>query len=146
MINEKIEDLLPQRPPFLFADKVSDFHPGKFSETELFLRPDFGFFKGHFPNNPVMPGVLICEAMAQCCGTFIALSEKLEGKSENELYYLASSNVKFLSVVRAGETLKIRASLVKMFQGLAQFSVEAASNGRAAAKGTIVLASSKNAK
>lgn len=146
MIEENIENLLPQRAPFLFVDKVLNFEKNRSVECELFLNPDKAFFKGHFPNNPIMPGVLITESLAQTCGTLIALTEKEEGKTENELFYLASCNIKFLSVVKAGETLNLKSNLIKNFQGLAQFSVEATADKRPAARGTIVLASSKNAK
>jgi 3-hydroxyacyl-[acyl-carrier-protein] dehydratase len=68
-------DLLPHRPPFLFVDEVLELVPGVSARTRWHVDPDAFFFAGHFPGNPILPGVIIVEALAQT-GALIALSEE----------------------------------------------------------------------
>ncbi len=144
---DKIKEMLPHREPFLMVDCVTKYKAKSEIETELFLDENLPFFAGHFPNNPIMPGVLTCEAMAQTAGLLISLSEKDAGNAENvgKLFYLASSNIKYLNIARAKETLTFNAHLLKDFQGLCQFEVEARSGRTPIAKGILVLASAENA-
>ena len=84
---EDILPVLPHRPPFLFVDRVMMLEPHKLIIAERTLRPDEPQFAGHFPGRPIMPGVLIAEALAQTSGLLIGLSEKLSsaraaGKAE----------------------------------------------------------------
>ena len=61
---EKVKSILPQREPFLFVDEVLEIEEGKRIVAKKYLDPEADFFKGHFPGKPIMPGVLIIEAMA----------------------------------------------------------------------------------
>jgi len=86
---KEIFDYLPHRYPFLLVDRVTDFEAGKrltAFKNVTFNEPQF---TGHFPNNPIMPGVMIIEAMAQCTGilAFRSQAEKPDGSS---MYYLAA--------------------------------------------------------
>jgi len=139
---DKIKECLPHREPFIFVDKVVNFSEKKSIEAELYLDKSLPFFEGHFPNNPIMPGVLTCEALAQTSGLLIALSGETLGK----LFYLASANMKYMSVAKAGDTLNLKSVLMKDFQGLVQFSVEAFVGREPIAKGSIVLAAEENVK
>ncbi len=137
---DEVKKYLPQREPFLFVDSVESYERGKSVECRL-----YPFFKGHFPDNPIMPGVLMVEAMAQASGIIVAL-DAAGGAQPTEparVFYLASNNVKFTNVVHAGETLAIRAELAKSFGALRQFSVEISSGRKVAASGTLVLAEAK---
>lgn len=149
MILEKSEIIkfLPQRDPFLMVDRVVDFTAAKAITAELDIPETLPFFKGHFPSMPIMPGVLMVEAMAQTSGLLIALTA-LEKKEESQasLFYLASNNVKFKSVVHAGGKLILKSVLVREFDGLFNFFVEAFNVREVAASGSIVLASGKNVK
>lgn len=141
---EEIKNHLPHRHPFLFVDLVKTFAEGKSLEAEFFMDASLEFFKGHFPENPIMPGVLILEALAQASGLIISLSKN--GVAPNEapkVFYLASNNIKFLSVARAGETLVLKSNLLKTFDGLFQFSVEAYCGREKVAAGSLVLAEPK---
>ena len=71
---EQIEQILPHRSPFLFVDAVRELDAGKRILAELELRADEPHFEGHFPGRPIMPGVLIAEALAQTSGLLLALS------------------------------------------------------------------------
>ncbi len=144
MILEKsdIESYLPHRAPFVFVDGVMEYCAGKSLEATLYLNPNFPFFKGHFPHNPIMPGVLITESLAQTCGLLLALDAKAESDSSTflpKVFYLASNNMKFLSVARAGDNLTLKCALTKKFATLAQFSVEALRGREKIASGVIVL-------
>lgn len=140
MDKDEIKKLLPHREPFLMVDKVVS-HTDTQIECELFLDETLPFFKGHFPNQPIMPGVLTCEALAQTGGILLALKNGKNGK----IFYLASANMKYLKVARPPDTLKLCAKIVRSFNGLFQFSATAFVDAEKVAEGTIVLAVPKNA-
>lgn len=164
---DEIKKCLPQREPFLMVDRVVDFDEKVGIVAELDLPESLPFFKGHFPNMPIMPGVLMTEALAQTCGLYVALAKKNAaggnsgcaagckadnpsggafGGESGELFFLASSNIKFKSVVRAGATLTMKAQQGRGFGGLYSFSASAYNGRELAATGTIVLASKENVK
>lgn len=172
---DEIKKCLPQREPFLMVDRVVDFDEKGGIVAELDLPESLPFFKGHFPNMPIMPGVLMTEALAQTCGLYVALAKKnaasgnsgcaaedaadcaagcktdnpsggVFGGESGELFFLASSNIKFKSVVRAGATLTMKAQQGRGFGGLYSFSASAYNGRELAATGTIVLASKENVK
>lgn len=148
MVLEKSEitAYLPQRDPFLMVDRVVEFDAEKGIAAELDLPERLPFFRGHFPSMPIMPGVMIAEALAQTCGLYIALSARARGEApqEGRIFFLAAANLKFKSVVRAGERLSMRASFTREYGGLHSFSAEAFGKRGAAASGTVVLASGEN--
>lgn len=172
---DEIKKCLPQREPFLMVDRVVDFDERGGIVAELDLPESLPFFKGHFPNMPIMPGVLMTEALAQTCGLYVALAKKNAaggnsggaaedaadcaagcktdnpsvdtfGGESGELFFLASSNIKFKSVVKAGATLTMKAQQGRGFGGLYSFSASAYNGRELAATGTIVLASKENVK
>ena len=172
---DEIKKCLPQREPFLMVDRVVDFDEKGGIVAELDLPESLPFFKGHFPNMPIMPGVLMTEALAQTCGLYVALAKKNAaggnsgcaaedvadcaegceadnssggafGGESGELFFLASSNIKFKSVVKAGATLTMKAQQGRGFGGLYSFSASAYNGRELAATGTIVLASKENGK
>ena len=98
-------NILPQRPPFLFIDKVLEFDPHhkKVICLKNVTSNDY-FFKGHFPSRPVMPGVLIIEAMAQVGGVLMLADQKNRGKLA---YFMAADKVKFRKTVIPGDQLVI---------------------------------------
>ena len=135
---EQIKQYLPHREPFIFVDSVDEFS-GSSIKASLNLRREMPFFAGHFPEEPIMPGVLMQEALAQASGLVISLQKNSGGG----IFYLASANIKFLEVVRPDCVLELRSRLERSFGGLYQFAVEACAGGKTAARGTIVLASAK---
>ena len=68
---EEIHRRIPHRPPFLFIDKIIEINDDS-AKASLFVKPDFPFFKGHYPGNPIMPGVLLCESVFQTGAIFLA--------------------------------------------------------------------------
>ena len=147
LAKDDIKNFLPHREPFLFVDAVDEFGRRGLSAT-LYLDPAMPFFAGHFPGEPIMPGVLAVEALAQASGLCLALSKKAVGEewSGGNIFYLASSNIKFVSVAKAGDTLKLKSAMTREFGGLYHFSVEASSGANVIASGSLVLASPENVK
>jgi 3-hydroxyacyl-[acyl-carrier-protein] dehydratase len=103
-------DLLPHRPPFLFVDEVLALAPGESARARLYVDPDAAFFAGHFPGNPILPGVIIVEALAQT-GALAALAEPDSG---GKLALFAGiERARFRRVVRPGEELVLETRLTR---------------------------------
>jgi 3-hydroxymyristoyl/3-hydroxydecanoyl-(acyl carrier protein) dehydratase len=137
-----IQQILPHRPPFLFVDNILECNTGTAIVTERRVSSQEPFFKGHFPGNPVMPGVLITEALAQTCGLLMGLTlREKEPSVEKSLagFVLTSIDIKFLLPVRPGSTLRMTATLKKQFGNLYRFSVAGFVSDRVVAKGILSL-------
>lgn len=101
----EIKELIPQRPPFLFVDKITKLEEKKINTT-LFLSGEEDFFKGHFPGNPIMPGVLLQEALFQ---SGAALMAQKAGAGLGVVTRV--QNAKFKNMVRPGDTLEMEVEL-----------------------------------
>ncbi len=112
MLNkEEIKAIIPHREPFLLVDEITELEVGKRAVGIKFVSPDAFWFQGHFPEMPVMPGVLILEAMAQT-GAVAALSlPEMKGKIA---VFGSANNVKFKRMVVPGDTLRMEVEMVKM--------------------------------
>lgn len=140
---EDILPVLPHRPPFLFVERVLELEPYRYIVAERTLRPDEPQFKGHFPGRPIMPGVLVTEALAQASGLLLGLSERASqttAPGSPKMFFLAATNVKFTHPAAPGEVLVLRAEIDKQFSGLYRFNVEAAAGRNVIARGTLTLA------
>ncbi len=106
-----IESLLPHRKPFLFVDSIEHYDENTCTCTRKFTEDDF-FFKGHFPEYPVVPGVILIETMAQAGGAALSLQKKLP---EGALFFLASvDKVKFRNQVRPGDTVRMEVTNLRV--------------------------------
>ncbi len=140
---EDILSILPHRPPFLFVDKVTKLVPDKEIVAERAIRDDEPFFKGHFPQKHIMPGVLVMDALAQTSGLLWGLSKKATGAvltKEPRIFFLASSTIKFVNPSFPGETLTLLAWFERSFGQLFSYSVEAIVKRKVVAKGSLTLA------
>lgn len=139
---DQILAILPHRPPFLFVDRVVKLVPFKRIVTERVLRPDEPHFAGHFPSKPIMPGVLITDALAQTAGLLIGLSSQQENREEphGEIFFLGSANMKYPSPALPGETLRMTAHAEGTSGRLSRFNVEACVQRRLVASGSLTLA------
>jgi 3-hydroxymyristoyl/3-hydroxydecanoyl-(acyl carrier protein) dehydratase len=138
-----IEEILPHRRPFLFVDRVMIFDAGKNIITEKDLAIDDCYFSGHFPGNPVMPGIIVSEALAQTCGLLMGLTWREKDRlvdHEKMNLFLANVHMKFASPAKPGDTLRLKASFKKEYGGLFLFDVAALVLCGLIAKGTLSLA------
>ena len=108
---KEIMSILPHRYPFLLIDRITDMTPGHKVTAIKNITMNEQFFTGHFPQEPVMPGVLIIEAMAQAGGVAILSLDGFKGK----LAYLAAvDNAKFRGKVVPGDNLRLEVEIIKM--------------------------------
>ena len=107
---EDVLKAIPHRPPFLFVDKIVELTDTKIQTTKE-IKPEDDFFKGHYPSNPIMPGVLICESIFQTGA--ILLSHIITDISEGTPVLTRINNAKFKNIVRPGDTLEIEAEVVE---------------------------------
>lgn len=139
-----IEEVLPHRNPFLFVDRVVEWVPGEKIVAERDLREGEPYFAGHFPGRPIMPGVLVSEALAQASGLLLGLTWRQQGappaSEGSRMLYLAGMEMKYLSVVGPGDTLTLRATLAKTFGTLYRFEVDASAGSTSVARGKLTLA------
>lgn len=141
MTNIDIQKILPHRYPFLLVDKITDMEEGKWITGIKNVTVNEPFFQGHFPGNPIMPGVLICEALAQVGAVLLLGMEENKGKLG---VFTGINNFKFRKQVVPGDTLKLRAELVTYRHGMGKANVEATVDGKTAAKGEISFAVIEN--
>ena len=108
---KEIMEILPHRAPFLLIDTVEELDPGKRVVAKKCVTYNEPFFQGHFPGNPVMPGVLICEALAQAGAVAILGLDENKGKTA---YFASMDKVKFKKKVLPGDVLMLEVELVKI--------------------------------
>ncbi|GEP19228.1 3-hydroxyacyl-ACP dehydratase FabZ [Pediococcus argentinicus] len=106
----EIMDFIPNRYPILFMDRVEELEPDKSITAIKNVTINEEYFQGHFPGNPVMPGVLIIESLAQAASILILKSESFAGKTA---YLGAINNAKFRQIVRPGDVLELHVEMVK---------------------------------
>lgn len=107
---KEIEELIPHRHPFLLLDYVEDYRQGEYCVAYKGVSFREEFFKGHFPQEPVMPGVLIVEALSQAGAVAILSKEENKGKIA---YFGGINNCKFRGKVIPGDKLKLEAEIIK---------------------------------
>lgn len=135
----EIQKWLPHRYPFLLIDKVLDLVSDQYIVAVKNVTMNEGFFQGHFPNNPVMPGVLICEAMAQAAAVLARYSEPVLLKEKN-LYLVGADNFKWKKMVLPGDTLRIHMRSVRKRNPLWVMEGDVSVDGKVVASGTISAA------
>lgn len=142
MIEMDIFDVLkhlPQRYPILMIDRVKHLDPGKRIVALKNVSANEPYFQGHFPGRPIMPGVLILEAMAQAAGALIISGEKAK-QHENIYYYVGIDDARFKKPVIPGDQLELDVKVERMLRGIGKFSCVAQVAGEIAAEATILLA------
>jgi len=116
---KEIQKLLPHRYPFLFVDRIIDIEPGIKAVGIKNVTINEEFFQGHFPGHPIMPGVLIIEALAQVAGVLAFRSGISEGKS---VYFMSIDKAKFRKPVVPGDQLRLEISIVQQRGNVWKFS------------------------
>ena len=131
---------LPHREPFLFIDEVIDIDLGNSIHAIKKVLPEEDCLRGHFPGNPIMPGVIIIEALAQASG-ILGFKTMDKTPQEGSLYVFAGvDNVRFRKRVRPGDTLHLFSKVVNVKRGIWKFDVRAEVNDELACSATIMCA------
>lgn len=133
----QIMEIIPQRSPFLMIDRVEEYIPGESAIAYKNVCINEPFFQGHFPGNPIMPGVLIVEAMAQT-GAVAVLSLE-ENKGKNALFG-EIDKLKFKKQVVPGDVLKLEVKIIKRKGPIGVGEAIATVDGKLAAKGELTFA------
>lgn len=126
---------LPHRAPFIFVDRVMELHPGERAVCAKTFSPDEPFFRGHFPGDPLVPGVILAEALAQTAGL-------AAGQTGRTFRLTAVKGMKFLQAVRPLDAIVLTARKIATVGGLWQFEVAARVEDRTVAEGVVVLSES----
>lgn len=106
----EIQEMIPHRYPFLFVDRVLELEPGKNIVAIKNVTVDEPFFQGHFPGRPIMPGVLMVEAMAQVGGILV---RKSSGTEDNMVYFMSIEKAKFRKPVVPGDQLRMEVEITQ---------------------------------
>lgn len=130
---EVIEGILPHRDPFVWVSRIVAIEPGASIEGELDVPADLDIFRGHFPDHPVLPGVIIMEALAQAASFCILAARAGEG---NLGFFAGIDNAKFRNQVRPGDTVTLEAAIVKSSRRLCVAEVKASVDGKVCATAT----------
>jgi 3-hydroxyacyl-[acyl-carrier-protein] dehydratase len=133
----EIEAILPHRDPFLLIDEVVELEPGSRVVARKKVRADEWYLTGHFPGRPIMPGVLIVEAMAQT-GAVAVLSEE-ENRGRLALF-AGIDGVRFKRIVEPGDELELTCDLEKVRGPIGKGRAEARVDGELAARGVLTFA------
>lgn len=110
LYREDIKKIIPHREPMLLIDRIVELKEGEFIKAEYDLDPTLNYLKGHFPEMPVMPGVLTVESMAQTADVLLLLTERYKGKIP---YFVGIDGVRFMKKVQPGDTISIEAEIEK---------------------------------
>ena len=138
-INEVLAHL-PQRFPMMMLDRVKEFEPFKRIVAVKNVSANEPYFPGHFPQRPIMPGVLILEAMAQAAGVLVFRSRGEKPNPDSLYYYVGIDRARFKRPVVPGDQLEIEVHLERQLRGIGRFRCEARVAGELAAEATILCA------
>ncbi|MEO6925461.1 MAG: 3-hydroxyacyl-ACP dehydratase FabZ [Rhodanobacter sp.] len=138
---EQIQQLLPHRYPFLLVDRVIELVPETSVVALKNVTINEPFFTGHFVGHPVMPGVLIIEAMAQAAGLLTQLSRRLKGDNGSPLFYLVKvDNARFTAPVVPGDQLRLEVTLKRQMRGMGLFLARSVVDGKEVASCELMCA------
>ena len=136
---EQIMELIPHRYPFLLVDKVLDYEAGDWIKAVKNISFNEPQFQGHFPSHPVMPGVMIIEAMAQSAGVLTQLSRA--GQANDALFYLVKvDNAKFTQIVVPGDQVVFECHIKKVIKNMTMYQCKATVEGKVVAKAELLCA------
>lgn len=107
----EILNMIPHRYPFMLVDRITECVPGKYAKGYKNVTMNEDFFNGHFPGNPIMPGVLQLEALAQCSAPILLTLDQFKGKLA---LFAGMENVRFKNIVRPGDKFEMEIELLKL--------------------------------
>ncbi|MDR1012319.1 MAG: 3-hydroxyacyl-ACP dehydratase FabZ [Coxiellaceae bacterium] len=136
----EIKDCLPHRYPFLLVDRVLECEPGKSILALKNVTVNEPHFNGHFPQSPIMPGVLIIEALAQAAGLLIFCTTNTRADEKTNWYYLAGINkARLKRVIEPGDQLKLYAEIIRHKKDLWIFDAKATVGNELACSAELLL-------
>jgi 3-hydroxyacyl-[acyl-carrier-protein] dehydratase len=131
---------LPHRYPFLLVDRVIECVPGKCIHAIKNVTINEPFFPGHFPHRPVMPGVMILEALAQAAGILAFKTAGIVPDEQTRFYFVGIDKARFRRPVEPGDQLILKATLDRAMRGIWKFSTVAEVGGEEVASATMLVA------
>lgn len=134
---KEIMDIIPHRYPFLMIDTIEELEPGVRALGRKCVSVNEPYFQGHFPGNPVMPGALIMEALAQVGAVAILSQPEWKGKTA---YFAGLDKVRFRQKVMPGDVLLLETSIIKVKGPVGVGKAVATVNGKVAAEGELTFA------
>jgi 3-hydroxyacyl-[acyl-carrier-protein] dehydratase len=140
---KEIREYLPHRYPFLLVDRVTELNLGKSIVAYKNVTVNEPFFNGHFPDHPVMPGVLIIEAMAQAAGILGFKTMDKTPQDGSIYYFVGSDKLRFKRPVVPGDKLQLEASIMSEKRGIWKFECRASVDDQLVASATILCADRK---
>jgi 3-hydroxyacyl-[acyl-carrier-protein] dehydratase len=135
MTVQEIEKFLPHRHPFLLVDRIVELEPGKRVVGVKCVTANENFFVGHFPGHPVMPGVLILEALAQCSAIMALKSMPPEKRAGKVIYFMSIDGARFRKPVVPGDRLELHCEMLRSKASLMKTKGEAKVDGQVVAEG-----------
>jgi 3-hydroxyacyl-[acyl-carrier-protein] dehydratase len=137
---EAIMKQLPHRYPFLLVDRVLEFVPGKRITALKNVTFNEPFFTGHFPHRPVMPGVIVIEALAQAAGILALRTVGVIPNENTRFYFVAIDKARFRKPVEPGDQIVLKVAVGRAFKGIWKFDALAEVDGVEVASAEIMLA------
>ncbi|HEX8741460.1 MAG TPA: 3-hydroxyacyl-ACP dehydratase FabZ [Casimicrobiaceae bacterium] len=135
-----IERLLPHRYPMLLVDRVLEWDAGRFIRAIKNVTANEPFFQGHFPGNPVMPGVLVIESMAQAAGLLTMLSDAARQDGSQLVLFAGIDKARFKRQVIPGDTLLLEAELERSVRNVGRFRTRASVGRQLVCEATLLAA------
>ena len=145
LLTADIQKIIPHRYPMLLVDRVLEFKDGEYAIGQKNVSANEGFFSGHFPGRPIMPGVITLESLAQLGVIFARLcSDGVDGEG---LYVFAGcENVKFRRPIVPGDVVRLEMRLIKRRGGIWKMQGTASVDGEVAVEGILIAAATQNRK
>lgn len=138
---QEIRDYTPHRYPFLLVDRILAFESGKSILALKNVTCNENYFNGHFPQRPIMPGVLQIEALAQAAGLLIFYTTNMPADEKTNWYFLAGvDNARFKRIVEPGDQLKLHVEVAKQKSNLWVFNAKSTVDGELACSAELLLA------
>jgi 3-hydroxyacyl-[acyl-carrier-protein] dehydratase len=134
---EQIEAIIPHRDPFLFLDEVLELEPGRRVVARKSVRGDEWFFPGHFPGRPIMPGVIMVEALAQAGAVAVLAEDENRGKLA---LFAGIDDVRFKRIVEPGDELTLTCEIESVRGPIGRGRATATVGGKLAVRGTLTFA------
>ncbi|WP_062060005.1 3-hydroxyacyl-ACP dehydratase FabZ family protein [Cellvibrio sp. OA-2007] len=135
-----ISSLIPHRDPMLLVDSIKTYSAGEGLTTVTAVSDDAFWVRGHFPGNPVMPGVLITETLAQTCAAFMAMESQDNPATVAQVYLLLRTDMRFIKPVAPGMVMECQIMREEQSDAFDVFRVRATVNGECCARGKLTVA------